>query len=69
MTEPQEPPCIALPLKRKLAWARELIQDVEKYGPPKGTMTQSKKPNPFYRYVALMCDLVDQDPTFLEETL
>jgi hypothetical protein len=33
--------------KRKLAWARELIQDGEKYGVSEGTTRQVKRPNPF----------------------
>jgi hypothetical protein len=55
--------------KRKPAWARELIQDVEKYGAPEGTMIQSKKPKPFSSYVALMCDFVDKEPTCFEEVV
>jgi hypothetical protein len=37
ITEVQEPPQMTSH-KRKLAWARELIQDGEKYGVPEGTM-------------------------------
>jgi hypothetical protein len=35
--EVQEPPQMTILHKRKLAWARELIQDGEKYGVPEGT--------------------------------
>jgi hypothetical protein len=48
--------------KRKPAWARELIQDGEKYGVPEGTMRQVKRPNPFSSYTALMCNLLDEEP-------
>jgi hypothetical protein len=36
--EVQEPPQMTILHKRKPAWARELIQDGEKYGVPEGTM-------------------------------
>ena len=49
--------------KRKPAWERELIQDAEKYGAPEGTMRQSKKPKSFSNYMALMCDLIENEPT------
>jgi hypothetical protein len=53
--------------KRKPSLDRELIQDAENYGAPKGTMRQSKKPKPFSSYMALMCDLVEKEPTCFEE--
>jgi hypothetical protein len=55
--------------KRKPSWAKELIQDVEKYGALEGTMRQSKKPKPFSSYMALMCDLVENEPTCFEEVV
>jgi hypothetical protein len=53
--------------KRKTAWARELIQDGEKYGVPQGTTRQVKIPKPFSIYMALMCDLLEKEPTIFEE--
>ena len=53
--------------KRKPAWAREIIQEAERYGAPEGSTRISKKPEPISNYVALMCDLVDQEPTNYEE--
>jgi hypothetical protein len=55
--------------KRKFAWARELIQDGEKYGVPEGTSRQVKRPKPFSSYMALMCDLLDEEPTYFEEAI
>jgi hypothetical protein len=55
--------------KRKPAWAREIIQNADKYGAPEGTMRQSKKPKPFSSYMALMCDLVEMEPTCFEEVV
>ena len=64
MLEVQEPPH-----KRKPAWAREIIQEAERYGAPEGSTRQSKRPKPFHSYVALMCDLVDKEPTYFKTTV
>jgi hypothetical protein len=55
--------------KRKPTWARELIQDGEKYGVPEGTMRHVKRPKPFSSYMDLMCDLLENKPTFFEEAI
>jgi hypothetical protein len=67
--EVQEPPQMTFSHKRKPAWARELIQDGEKYGVPEGTTRQVKKPKPFSSYTALMCNLLDEEPTCFEEAI
>jgi hypothetical protein len=67
--ESQEPPQMTISHKRKPTWARELIQDEEKYGAPEGTMRQVKKPKPFSSYMALMCDLLEKEPTCFEEAI
>jgi transposase InsO family protein len=67
--EVQEPPQMTILHKRKPAWARELIQDGEKYGVPEGTTRQMKRPKPFSSYTALMCDLLEEEPTCFEETI
>jgi hypothetical protein len=69
MMESQEPPQMTISHKRKLAWARELIQYGEKYGAPEGTMRQSKKPKLLSSYMALMCDLIEKEPTCFEESI
>jgi hypothetical protein len=69
IVESQEPPQMTISHERKPAWARELIQDGEKYGVPKGTMRQVKKPKPFSSYMALLCDLLEKDPTYFEEAI
>jgi U3 small nucleolar RNA-associated protein 14 len=67
--ESQEPPQMTISHKRKPSWARELIQDGEKYGAPEGTMRQVKKPKPFSSYMAFMCDLIEKEPTCFEEAI
>jgi hypothetical protein len=69
ITEVQEPPQMTFSHKRKLAWERELIQDGEKYGVPEGTTRQVKRPKPFSSYTALMCNLLDEEPTCFEEAI
>jgi hypothetical protein len=63
ITEVQEPPQMTFSHKRKPAWEKELIQDGEKYGVPEGTTRQVKRPKPFSSYTALMCNLLDEEPT------
>jgi hypothetical protein len=53
--------------KRRLALAREIIQDAEKYGAPDGSFKESKRPRPYSSYVALLRDIIDADPTCYEE--
>jgi hypothetical protein len=67
--ESQEPPHMMISHKRKPAWARELIEDGEKYGAPEGTMRQVKKPKPFSSYITLMCDILENEPTYFEESI
>jgi U3 small nucleolar RNA-associated protein 14 len=69
ITEVQEPPQMTFSHKRKPAWARELIQDGEKYGVPEGTTRQVKRPKPFSSYTTLMCNLLDEEPTCFEEAI
>jgi hypothetical protein len=65
----QEPPQMTFSHKRNPAWARELIQDGEKYGVPEGTSRQVKRPKPFSSYTALICDLPDEEPTCSKEAI
>jgi hypothetical protein len=69
IVEFQEPPQMMISHKRNSAWARDLIQDGEKYGVPKGTTRQVKRPKPFFSYMALMCDLLEKEPTSFEEAI
>ena len=55
--------------KRKPSWVIKIIQEAEKYGALEGSTRVRKKSKPFSSYVALMCDLVDQDPTNYEEDI
>jgi hypothetical protein len=69
VVEFQEPPQMTISHKTKPTWARELIQDAEKYGVLEGTTRHVKKPKPFSIYMALMCDLLEKEPTCFEEAI
>jgi hypothetical protein len=69
IVEVQEPPHMTILHKRKPSWAREIIQDREKFGVPEGTTRQVKRPKPFSSYMALMCDLLEEEPTCFEEAI
>ena len=66
MAEPQIPmesPHEIISLKRIPAGVCDVIQYAEKYGAPEG----SKRPRSYSTYVALMCNLADEEPTYFEE--
>ena len=65
----QEPPYMTFSHKRNPAWARELIQDGEKYGVPERTTRRVKRPKPFSSYTTLMRNLLDEEPTCFEEAI
>ena len=65
--EPQEPLCMTISHKRKPTREHEVIQEVERFGAPEGSSRERKKSKPFSSYVALMCNLVDQEPSCYEE--
>ena len=69
MLEPKEPPTMNISRKRKLAWLREIIQEAKIYGALEGSTRVIKRSKSFSSYVALMCDLVDQEPTSYEEVV
>ena len=72
MTEPQkleDLPKQVISYKRRPTWARELIQDAEKYGTPDGSLRESKRPRTYSSYVALLSDIIDAEPSSFEEAV
>ena len=53
--------------KRKPTWTQELIQEAERYGAPEGMHRERKMPNTYNNYVALLCDIIDKEPSTYEE--
>ena len=52
--------------KRKPTWARELIREAKRYGAPKGIHREIKRENTYNKYVALLCDIIDREPSTYE---
>ena len=70
MAESQEPVEIILEKeshKRKPSWSRDLLQEEESYGTPKGRHRQRKRENPYNIYVDLLCDIIDKEPSTYEQ--
>ena len=70
MTEPQEPVETILEKdshKRKPAWAQELLWEVERYGALEGIHRERKREKPYNSYVALLCDIIEKEPSTYEE--
>ena len=63
---PIDPPLEKNPHKRKPAWVRELIQGVERYGAPEENHRERKRTRSYSRYVALLCDFIDKEPSSYE---
>ena len=53
--------------KRNPTWARELIQEAERYGAPERMHRERKRPNPYNNYVALLFDIINKEPSTYEE--
>jgi hypothetical protein len=54
-------------LKRRPSWAQEAIIDVDRYGAQDGSSRKVKKSKLYPDYVALLCDIIDAEPTSYEE--
>ena len=67
MEEPQnpvDPPQEKNPYNRKPTWVREAIQGAEKYGAPEEMHKERKRTRSF---AALLCDIIDKEPSNYEE--
>ena len=71
MVEPQMPMDLSKEVshKRKPAWARELIQDAERYGASEGSLRERKRPRTYSSYMALLSDIIDVEPSSFEEVV
>jgi hypothetical protein len=54
--------------RKRLAWARQTLQEVEGHATPRGTFRESKRPQRFLSYVAAMSHIIDFEPSCYEET-
>ena len=53
--------------KRKLAWVRQTLLDAEGHAAPRGATRESKRPQRFGCYVALMSSILDSKPSTYDE--
>jgi hypothetical protein len=67
--EPVDPPHWKNSHKRKPAWASELIQDAERYGFPEEEHRARKRTRFHTSYVALLCDIMNKEPSIYEEAV
>jgi hypothetical protein len=56
------------PIKRKPAWCREFLKEVEKHSAPKGTFRERKKPDKYSGLVANLNTVIDSEPSTCVET-
>ena len=62
-----DPPQQNNPHKRKLAWVWQAIQGAKRYGALEENHRERKRTRSCFRYVALLCDFIDKDPSSYEE--
>jgi hypothetical protein len=48
---------------KRLAWARQTLQEVEVHATPRGTFRESKRPQRFSSYVSSMSHIIDIEPS------
>ena len=67
--EPIDPPQENNPHKRKPPWVQEAIQGVERYGALEEMQRERKKTRSYSGYVAILCDIIDKEPSDYEEVV
>lgn len=55
------------PTKRRPAWFKETLQEAERQSIPLGTFKESRRPQKFAGYVAMVSQRNDAEPTLYEE--
>ena len=53
--------------RKRPRWAQQTLQDAEGHESPHGTFRESKRPQRFSSYVALMSHIIDSEPTTYED--
>lgn len=54
-------------IRKRPTWLRDTLQDAEKNAAPSGTFRESKRPQRFSSYMALMSHIIDSEPSNYEE--
>ena len=66
---PVDPPLEKNTHKRKPAWVREIIQGAERYGALEETHRGRKRTRSHSSYVALLCEIINKEPSNYEEAV
>lgn len=53
--------------RKRPLWARNTMQEAEKFAAPRGTFRERKRSQRFSSYVASMCNLIETEPSNVEE--
>ena len=53
--------------RKRLAWARQTLQEAKGHAAPRGTFRESKRPQRYSCYVAAMSHIIDSEPSYYEE--
>ena len=55
------------PIKRRPTWFKQTLQDAKRLVAPSGTFRESKRPQIFAGYVALVSNINDVEPSLFDE--
>ena len=66
--EPVDAPRDMAVSQKRPRWAQQALQDAEGHEAPHEIHQESKRPQRFSNYVALMSHVIDSEPTMYEET-
>jgi hypothetical protein len=67
LTVPYNPPQNDVAVTRKRpTWLCDTLQDAKGHATPNSTFRESKQPQSFSSYVALMCHIIDSEPSNYE---
>ena len=67
--EPVDAPTDMAVSRKRPRWAQQTLQDAEGHKAPHGIYRESKRPQRFSSYVALMSHIIDSKPNTYEEAL
>lgn len=65
--DPTDGPRDIVVSRERPLWVRNTMQEAEQFAYPRGTFRESKRPQRFSGYVALMCNLIEIEPSSVEE--
>lgn len=65
--DPTDVPKDIVVSRKRTLWAQKTMQEVERFSSPRGTFRESKRPQRFSGYLALICNLIESEPSSVEE--